>query len=266
MPGRRTDIDLLIDDCTRIFPKRSDWGTEEAITQALIQDGTHRWDALRVSSALHRAMEDESVALVAGRGGHILYGGNDKSLLLPAANGILGSWGRSNGFRSPLIIKTSNAHGGRHGGVWQHPDLIVFAPKGRKPAGDGYVLHAIEVEPAGGFDIRSVHQAYEQGRGADYCWVFSRGKQSEGPARQRIERAAKELGVGWVEMIKWTAPSTWVSSVPARSRTSSKRDKASSAQDRFALLETNGLRETASQLQWPNGRGKGSTAGFEASM
>lgn len=263
MSDRRTVVDLLIDDCKRLFPGKSDWGTEASITEALCKDPTHQWNATRVSSALHRAMEDESIALVSGRGGHIIYGGSDGSLLLPAAKGILASWGRSNGWRFPLVIKTSNAHGGKNAGAWQHPDLIVFAdPKRRSSTDAGRQLHAIEVEPAGGFDIKSIYQAFEQGRGADYCWVFSYGSQEDGTARRRIERAARELGVGWVEMIKWTAPSTWEIPVPAGLRASSRRSQAPSEEDRLALLETNGLRQAAMQRHWFHDRTAIGTFGF----
>ena len=52
----------------------------------------------------------------------------------------------------------------------------------------------MEVEQRNGFDVRSVYQAHEQGRGANYSWVFAHSDDSDA----RVATAAAELGVGVV--------------------------------------------------------------------
>jgi hypothetical protein len=48
---------------------------------------------------------------------------------------------------------------------------------------------------------RSVYQAYEQARGADFAWVFSSGNRPiNHDTLARINRAINELKIGWVHM------------------------------------------------------------------
>ena len=95
------------------------------------------------------------------------------------------------------------ARGGSRGwGTWTHPDLVVSAdPRRRRSRSEPPRLHAIEVETAEGFDLKSVYQAHAQGRGANYCWVI--GAFAAGVTDYEWDRAlwtAKELGVGIVEL------------------------------------------------------------------
>lgn len=83
----------------------------------------------------------------------------------------------------------------RTAGDWTSPDLVVFArPVKRRSIKDPRDTHCFEIEQRNGFTIASVYQAYEQGRGANFTWVFAH---AEGTSTQ-IRTAAKELGVGVV--------------------------------------------------------------------
>lgn len=243
MTQRSTDPELLVRLCREHF-KQADWGLESNIVGFLAK--SHGWTHRRVESALHRALEDESQPLLIGRGGHIVYYGDDRSLYLPVTRGILGSWSRSLGYRSIKVFNTSHCHFGKHNGVWQHPDLIFFAdPRRRRSSTAPRETHAVEVEQRRGFNISSIYQAYEHGRGADYSWVFSVGLLQDGWARDRIMIVADELGVGWVEMRKPTAPSTWKIHVKAlrRDKLSARRKSATTPHDRDDFLHRNGLKD-----------------------
>ena len=70
-------------------------------------------------------------------------------------------------------------------------------------------FHAVEVERHAGFDIRSVYQAYEQGRGAHFSWVFFAGPMKPEDEWARIKVAAKDRGVGLVHTPRPSAPAGW---------------------------------------------------------
>lgn len=107
----------------------------------------------------------------------------------------------------------------------------------------GSEIHAVEVEHVGGFSIKSVYQAFEQGRGANYSWVMflasdedaAEWKAHVGPnrpevplgsssslaAKQRVIWVATERGVGLVVMRDADARTSWHEIVaPQRKRTS----------------------------------------------
>jgi hypothetical protein len=72
---------------------------------------------------------------------------------------------------------------------------VLFAdPKKRKSIHDLRQTHSVEIEQRNGFDVRSVYQAYEQGRGANYPWVFAHHDNVDA----RILVAADDLDVGVV--------------------------------------------------------------------
>jgi hypothetical protein len=80
---------------------------------------------------------------------------------------------------------------------------MIFAdPRRRKSATDPRETHAFEVEQRNGFDVRSVYQALEQGRGANYTWVFAHSDDAD----TRVMRAADDLGVG---IVVFTNPSAF---------------------------------------------------------
>lgn len=242
MAMRRTDMKMLMDYCRNHF-RQSNWGSEQRIADYLAAE--HGWPRQRVASALHKALEDESQSVMAGPGGRILYYGDDRSIYMPAAKGLQRFLHRSpTGLRHILAIKTANVGDHKHDGIWQHPDFLVLAdPPRRRSAAAGREVHAIEVESARGFDIKSIYQAYEQGRGADYRWVFSGGKFSPGTARDRIMRAAEDLGVGWVEMARPTASSTWHLCIVA------KRHPELTQNEREQMLVRNGIKDPAHWLE-----------------
>jgi len=235
MGNRSTDVELLMDECNDLFRKQSSW-SEKALIDALVERQVHKWTRERAASAIHRALTDQEIDLVAGRGDRIIYYASDDSMYFHAAKGLTKSWGRTMGLRNVLAVPTAYVRKGRHEGVWLHPDLLVLAdPRRRRSATAGREIHAVEVEASGGFDVRSIYQAYEQGRGADYKWVFAPVTMDPGVARDRIEVAAQELGVGWVEMAPLTAPSQWITRVKAR------RDSRVTADARAHLMEINGV-------------------------
>lgn len=237
MTNRSTDVELLMSECDEIYKGKSSW-SEAALIAELVRRQVHKWTPERAASAIHRALEDQEIDLVAGRGDRIIYFGNDSSLYYHAARGMAKAWGRAMGLRYVLALQTAQARKGRHEGIWLHPDLLVLAdPSRRRSATAGREVHAVEVESSGGFTIESIYQAYEQGRGADYQWVFAAKAMDPGPARDRIEVAAEEMGVGWVEISDLTAPSRWITRIQAR------RNPRATAESRAHLLTINGVPE-----------------------
>jgi hypothetical protein len=124
-------------------------------------------------------------------------------------------------------------------GPWTNPDIVVRR-KLKSTAKKTMHVHSLEVEQPNGFCIQSVYQAYEQGRGADFAWVFYSGlRRVELISRRyevsgndvemrRILVAAKELGVGLVHVQSPTVPSGWKVILEAR-----ERDVAESARAEF---------------------------------
>lgn len=87
-------------------------------------------------------------------------------------------------------------------------------------------LHAIEVETAAGFDLKSVYQAHAQGRDANYSWVF--GNKAPGVEKSdwnRILWTAEELGVGLVTFIKPHAFGTWTTHREAEHKNTSPEER-----------------------------------------
>jgi hypothetical protein len=112
-----------------------------------------------------------------------------------------------------LGLKTGPEHGivctgqpPKGGGDWMNPDLVVFAHPRRKVSADAArEIHCFEIEQQNGFGVKSVYQAYEQARGAEYAWVFAH---ADGiPARVRL--VAEELGVGVVTFTNPNAASLY---------------------------------------------------------
>lgn len=237
MTNRPTDVELLMSECDELFNGKSSW-SEAALIAELVRRQVHKWTPERAASAIDRALADQEVDLLAGHADRIIYFGNDSSLYYHAARGMAKAWGRAMGLRNVLAIRTAHTRKGRHEGNWLHPDLLVLAdPRRRRSATAGREIHSVEVESSGGFTIGSIYQAFEQDRGADYRWVFAAKVMDPGAARDRIEVAAREMGVGWVEMSPLTAPSQWTT------RTQARRNPQVTADSRAHLMTINGIPE-----------------------
>ena len=95
------------------------------------------------------------------KGGVIKHRGSERGvsagIYADVARVIATYWGpRELGLRNIDVIGTARS-GTRGGGVWTHPDLVVAAdPPRRTSQNEPRRLHALEVETADGFDIRSV--------------------------------------------------------------------------------------------------------------
>lgn len=147
----------------------------------------------------------------------------DCALYKETAASIVRLHGNSNGEAKATPYFTSRPPAGSRSGIWQNPDLVVTVRR-REGSDPREHVHAIEVEQTNGFDIRSVYQAHEQGRGADFAWVYyAAGARSS--AEARWVRAAKELGVGIVRMPQVTVPSKWDTEVNAKPRKVTRADR-----------------------------------------
>ncbi|WP_395154421.1 hypothetical protein [Ilumatobacter sp.] len=150
-------------------------------------------------ATIERACADPDCNVTSGAGGTVTYWGTEigsQVAIYSAVERIVTTyWGpRAMGLRKihPVRPRSGRATGE---GPWTRPDLVFFAdPRRRQSIEDPRRTHAVEIEQRNGFDVRSVYQAYEQGRGANYTWVFAH---AEGPD-DRVSLAAKDLGVGVV--------------------------------------------------------------------
>ena len=222
-------------------PRTRRVNTRAALIKVLVEE--KNWRLIRAEHAVDAALADESIRLKVGRGGSLKYSGTDASIYAQVAS-CLESWSPKKAWRNPLPIDCHSAKGARGHGDWVYPDLVVLAdPVRRTTAVDRLEIHAVEVEHVGGFSIKSVYQAFEQGRGANYSWVMflasdedaAEWKAHVGPnrpevplgsssslaAKQRVYRAATERGVGLVVMRDAHARTSWHEIVaPQRKRTS----------------------------------------------
>ena len=106
--------------------------------------------------------------------------------------------GKANGESKAKPYFTSRAPSGSPSGIWQNPDLVV-AVRRREGSDPREHFHAIEVEQANGFDIRSVYQAHEQGRGADFAWhCCVVGLRVVGEAVENEKTSLVSAACGWL--------------------------------------------------------------------
>ena len=258
--AKRGDVELLIAYCQHLG---GSWGTQDAIVCRMKH--YHRWKPERALSAIQRALDDR--LLRTGKGGTIKFGGTDRAIYDDVGRRLQCTWAPRQGFRNCSVCNTSAFRSARGSGDWVCPDLVLLAdPKRRRTSDAPLEVHTIEVEHERGFGIESVYQSYEQGRGADYSWVFFlRLAEACGadweiamkswvlpplkdePTKpfalrwKRIRRAADELGVGLV----WMKVSHIVGDWTVLSRP--KRRIAPDAIDRALLFQATGL--TVAQLQ-----------------
>ena len=204
--ARRTDLAMLIDAL------KSQPG-EQASPPRLA--GLLGWDQAKVRRVARTGNDSPSVPVFIAKGGVITHRGSERGatvgIYADVARIITTYWGpRTMGLRNIDVIGTSRS--GKHGGgVWTHPDLVVAAdPTRRKSQNEPRRLHAVEVETAAGFDLKSVYQAHAQGRDANYSWVF--GSKEPGVEKSDWDRVlwtAQQLGVGLVTFTKPHAFGTW---------------------------------------------------------
>lgn len=185
------------------------------------------WTTEEVEEAARALNSNTTSPVFVVRGG-VQYFGNenqkDCALYKATADGIVRRFGMSGGEPKATPHLTSRPMDKSKGGIWLNPDLIV-AVKRKLGAEPSEHFHSIEIEQASGFDIRSIYQAHEQSRGADFAWVYFAAGSKTG-IDARTKRAAKELGVGVVRMPQPTAPSKWKLEVNAQPRTATKADRA----------------------------------------
>ena len=178
-----------------------------------------KWTTEAVEAKARTFDGNDEVPIHVVRGGVQYFGtetGTKPGLYKEIRRGIQGRWGSDNSMRNATVLHTSRTSE-RGQGRWTQPDLVAQVRR-RSDASPQTVYLAIEVEQAGGFDVMSVYQAYEFGRGADFSWVFYEGPASTGGSWEQIETAAQDLGVGIVHAARPTVPSRWKTVVPARLR------------------------------------------------
>jgi hypothetical protein len=177
------------------------------------------WTPEQVEAKVRQFDADDDVPLNVVRGGVQYFGserGAKPGLYKEIRRGIQRRWGRDNSMRNISVLHSSRTSQ-RGSGYWSQPDLIARVDR-RSDAKPPIVYLAIEVEQPDGFGIASVYQAYEVGRGADFSWVFYCGPQCTGRLWDRIETAARDLGVGIVHAARPTQPSNWRTVIGARIR------------------------------------------------
>lgn len=229
--NRRTDVELLIDACES---RGGTWDREVAVV-AHMQE-VRGWPVSRTKSAISKAVSGPAPIYVR-RGGTLKFSGTDAAIYEDVRLRVQSSWAESRGFRNPLTRNISSRHSARGLGDWMYPDLVLLAdPKRRDSQIDPLEIHTLEVERAKGFTIQSVYQAYEQGRGANYAWVFFLGAKDElSESWRRILRAATELKVGLVAMDRVDLVGTWVVKLAAERR------RTPVPGDRTMLLQATGV-------------------------
>jgi hypothetical protein len=159
-----------------------------------------RWMTVeQARETIERACDDPDCNVTRSNGRTVTYWGTEigsRVAIYSAVERIVTTyWGpRKQKLRD---IQTVQPHAGRATGEgpWTRPDLVFFADPARRPSvHDQRRTHALEIEQRSGFDVRSIYQAYEHGRGANYTWVFAHAEKTD--ARSSV--AAQELGVGVV--------------------------------------------------------------------
>ncbi len=178
-----------------------------------------KWTPERVEAKARELEANGSAPICVVRGGVQYFGcetGKKPGLYKEVRRGIERRWGSDNSMSNIAVEHTSRTSAKRKG-TWTQPDLVARVNR-RADADPEVVFLAIEVEQPGGFDVRSVYQAYEFGRGADFSWVFYTGPKCTGPTWRQVETAAQDLGVGIVHAARPTAPAAWKTVVDAKIR------------------------------------------------
>lgn len=235
--ARRTDLQLLTD----MLKTQAD---EQASPARLA--GLLGWEVEKVKRVAAKGDSTPSTPIFIAKGGVIKHRGSERGasvgIYADVSRVITSYWGeRVAGLRNIDVISTARS-GTRRDGVWTHPDLVIAAdPRRRKSATEPRRLHAVEVETADGFDLKSVYQAHAQGRDADYSWVFGNTEPGVEKADwDRVLWTAQELGVGLVTFDKPHVYGTWKTHVMAVHKEPS-RDEQSAFLDRVMSRSTREL-------------------------
>jgi hypothetical protein len=181
---------------------------QRARSQTIVKALAPRWMTDEQAYAtIGQACADPDCNVTHGPGGTVTYWGTE----IGSQVAIYSSVERIvKDFLGPRNLRLRNIHPvqpragrGTGAGAWIRPDLVFFADPAKRPSvHDPRRTHAVEIEQRNGFDVRSVYQAYEQGRGANYTWVFAHAEHLD----DRVSLAAKELGVG---VVIFTNPSAY---------------------------------------------------------
>ena len=148
-----------------------------------------------------------------GRGGVLQFRGSERygptGLYSDVARILRNYWGPKRGLREIEVCMTARA--GRRGqGAWAHPDLVMLAfPRRRRSVTDEKDIHSWEVETHAGFDLRSVYQSHAAGRGSTFSWVVFPSISKTGAEWERIDWAARSLGIGLIEYSRPGSYTTW---------------------------------------------------------
>lgn len=177
------------------------------------------WTRDKLERVIGAAIADPTTQVKRGAGGFIRYTGAERfgeadrvGVYLEVQRIIEKHWEHQPQFRDVRVEIVGRARN-RSGHEWSCPDLIMHCFPGRRNSPDERrQLHAIEVETAQGFSIRSVYQAHAQGRGADFSWVLFHQLPAD-PQRstewERMVWAAKQVGVGLVGFRNSNSYRTW---------------------------------------------------------
>lgn len=219
---RRTRVEIICDELVKVDRNR----LREVLLAELLVD-RHGWPVDETYAAIQRGVDDPEVQMFRTRdnGWTIVFSGTERvaggggvGLYQDVETVLVEHWARR---RRYVVTSTEvTATGGSRGsGKWSHPDLVMgFDTQGRSRPLDREMLVAFEVETATGFDVRSVYQAYEQGRGTDYSYVVLPRHRTQDPEWARAEAVARELGVGLMTYGKPWLWSTWTTVYRARFR------------------------------------------------
>jgi hypothetical protein len=200
------------------------WSHQQHFVNVLAKQPGHRSSWPQLTSLLSPKFTPEQVRLLAHKfdadpkvpisvviGGVQYYGteiGRAPGLYRTIAAGIQRSWARREALGPSATVHYTAWPSVLDEGDWRNPDIVVEMHR-RAPATERVHFHAVEIEQPGGFDIKSVYQAYEQARGAHFAWVFVTGVMPNERRWGRIRIAARDLGIGIVHAKRISAPMTW---------------------------------------------------------
>lgn len=225
---RRTDVEKL---CEAI--------SQHPLQQAgLVALRTElEWPPEKLTRVIAKGLADPSCQLFMVRGGRSIRfrgseargGINGVGIYYDVSRIIEQRWAPKRHCREIVMHSTERARQ-RSGHRWSCPDLVMECHPGRKSSPDASkLIHAFEIESAGGFGIQSVYQAHAHGRGADFSWVvFQRGQDRENrdhPDWDRIVWAAMELGVGLIGFSNSNSLATWHVNREAKRRASTRVER-----------------------------------------
>lgn len=241
----------LVEDRLKRFRFGQAIGTESELRDLLVAEGVK---PARAERAIRKALASCESPVFRTRKGELIFAGSDVTIYQRFRLALPDFFEQTRWRIVDEPLHCHSAKGLRGAGDWLYPDLIAHTKSLRTTDSTASDLHVFEVEQINGFNLASVYQAFECGRGANFAWVFFVARKDElatwshlaairdptidpdDPrhviARKRILRAAGERGVGLVAMTSPTRPSEWkVVNEPRRRRS------ASATHDRALMLK-----------------------------